>query len=139
MAFNTAISQLMVCTNEFVNAVPRPIEALHVLLKLLSPMAPHLSDELWSILATRFSAFQGTASTQTWPTFDPAILEVEEIEMIVQVNGKLRDKVKVSKTISESNLLSHITALPKVAETLTGKTVIKSIVVPGKLVNLVVK
>jgi leucyl-tRNA synthetase len=139
MAFNTAISQLMVCTNEFVNVSPRPVEALRVLLPLLSPLAPHITEELWSLLGAKFSGFGGNASTRAWPSYDPAILEVEEVEMIVQVNGKLKDKLRASKTATQEELLSIAMAAPKVAEAIAGKDIIKSIVVPGKLVNLVVK
>ncbi|MEX1119934.1 MAG: class I tRNA ligase family protein [Terrimicrobiaceae bacterium] len=139
MAFNTAIAQLMVGTNEFVNAVPRPVEALRILLPLLSPLAPHVSEELWQILGTKFAGFEGRASTAPWPVYDPKILEVEEIELILQINGKLKDKLRVGKTIPEEELVAMAMASPKIQEAMTGKTLIKTISVPGKLVNLVVK
>lgn len=134
LAFNTAISQLMVCTNEFVNASPRPRAALRILLTLLSPMAPHIAEELWSRLG-----FEGRASTQTWPTYDPALLVENEVEVVIQVNGKLRDRLKVPKDASKEDIEAAAKAVEKVAESLAGKTIVKSIVVPGKLVNFVVK
>ncbi len=139
MAFNTAIAQLMVGTNEFVNASPRPVESLRILLPLLSPLAPHLSEELWQILGTKFEGFKGNASTAPWPRHDPHILEVEEIELIVQINGKLKDKLRIGKSSPEEEVLALAMASPKVQEAVTGKTIVKTILVPGKLVNLVVK
>jgi leucyl-tRNA synthetase len=139
MAFNTAIAQLMVCTNEFVNALPRPVESLRILLPLLSPMAPHLAEELWQILGTKFAGFEGRASTAKWPVYDPAILDVEEIEVIIQINGKLKDKMRIGKSAGGDEVLALAMSLPKIQEAVTGKTIVKTIVVPGKLVNLVVK
>ncbi len=139
MAFNTAIAQLMVGTNEFVNASPRPVESLRILLPLLSPLAPHLCEELWGILGTTFAGFEGHASKAPWPTHDPGILEVEEIELIIQINGKLKDKLRVGKSLAENEVLALAMALPKIQEAVSGKTIHKTILVPGKLVNLVVK
>ncbi|GAB4167340.1 MAG: leucine--tRNA ligase [Terrimicrobiaceae bacterium] len=139
MAFNTAISQLMVCTNAFVNANPRPVEAIRTILTLLSPFAPHLCDELWTRLAAAFEGFEGLASTAVWPSFDPALIETDEVEMIVQINGKLRDKITVAKSLGQEELVRVALNSPKVSEALVGREVFKSIVVPGRLVNLVVK
>jgi len=134
LAFNTAISQLMVFTNEFVNTVPRPTSAVRVLLALLSPMAPHLAEELWDRLG-----FPGRASEQAWPTHDEAVLASEELELVVQVNGKVRDKVKVSKDVDQAMLEAAVLASPKVLEFTRDLTIVKVIVVPGKLINIVVK
>jgi len=139
MAFNTAIAQLMVCTNEFVNASPRPVESLRILLPLLSPLAPHLCDELWRILGTKFIGFEGRASTACWPVYDAKILEVEEIELIIQINGKLKDRLRIGKTSPEDDVLALAMASPKIQEAVAGKTIVKTILVPGKLLNLVVK
>lgn len=132
LAFNTAISQMMVFTNEFVNAKPRSIEALRVLLPLLSPFAPHLAEELWSRLG-----WPGRASTQPWPAYDEAVLVVEEIEWIVQVNGKLRGRVHVPARAGEDEI--RAAAMGEAADALAGKELVKTIVVPGKLVNFVVR
>jgi len=139
MAFNTAISQLMVLTNEFVNASPRPLEALRPLLTLLSPFAPHLAEELWRRLGEKFSGFEGTASSQVWPQYDPDLLVQSEVEWIVQINGKLRDRIQLPKDAAKEDVLAAARASKKVTEHLGSLKVIKEIVVPGKLVNLVAK
>jgi len=134
LAFNTALSQMMVFTNEFVNAKPRPLEALRTLLPLLSPFAPHLSEELWQRLG-----FAGTASTQPWPVHDEAFLVESEAEYVVQINGKVRDRVRVPIHAEKEEIETLVLASPKVAEAVAGQSIVKTIVVPGKLVNIVVK
>ncbi len=134
LAFNTAISQMMVCTNEFVNAKPRPVEALRILLPLLSPFAPHLAEELWSRLG-----FEGAASTQPWPVHDESLLVEKEIEIPVQVNGKLRDRIRVAAHSSNEEVEAAARASAKIIESTTGLTIVKVIIVPGKLVNIVAK
>ena len=134
LAFNTAISQMMVFTNEFVNAKPRPKEALRILLPLLSPFAPHLAEELWSRLG-----FEGAASAQPWPAHDESLLVENEIEIPVQVNGKLRDRIRVPSQASREDIEAAARASAKVAEATAGQTITKVIVVPGKLVNIVAK
>jgi leucyl-tRNA synthetase len=134
LAFNTAISQMMVFTNEFVNATPRPLEALRILLPLLSPFAPHLSEELWSRLG-----FAGLASQQPWPTHDEAHLVENEIALVVQVNGKVRERLLVPKDSSKEQIEKAAIESPKVAESIAGLMIAKVIVVPGKLVNIVAK
>ncbi len=133
-AFNTAISQMMVFTNEFVNADQRPLAALRILLSLLSPFAPHLAEELWTRLG-----FEGRASTQPWPIHDEKYLVLDEVEYVVQVNGKLRDRLTIKKDAPDSDVEAAALASPKVQEGVTGKTVAKVIVVKNKLVNIVVK
>ena len=134
LAFNTAISQMMVCTNEFVNAKPRPIAALRVLLPLLSPFAPHLAEELWSRLG-----FEGAASAQPWPVHDESLLVETEIEIPVQVNGKVRDRIRVPVQATNAEVEAAARASAKVVEATAGMAIIKVISVPGKLVNIVAK
>ncbi|MEI6072908.1 MAG: class I tRNA ligase family protein [Verrucomicrobiae bacterium] len=134
LAFNTAISQMMVFTNEFVNAKPRPKEALRILLPLLSPFAPHLAEELWSRLG-----FEGAASAQPWPVHDESLLVESEIEIPVQVNGKLRDRIRVPIQATKDDIEAIARASAKVADATAGQTIVKVIVVPGKLVNIVAK
>ena len=134
LAFNTAISQMMVFTNEFVNATPRPREALRILLPLLSPFAPHLAEELWHRLG-----FAGLASQQPWPAHDESLLAETEIELPVQVNGKLRDRITVPKAATKEEIETAALAAPKVRESTAGLSIAKIIVVPGKLVNIVAK
>jgi leucyl-tRNA synthetase len=134
LAFNTAISQMMVFTNEFVNATPRPIEALRILLSILSPFAPHLAEELWSRLG-----FAGLASQQPWPVHDEALLVENEIELVVQVNGKVRERLRVPKDSTKEQIEKAALESPKVVEATAGLSIAKVIVVPGKLVNIVAK
>ncbi len=137
--FNTAISQMMILTNEFVGASPRPVAGLHTLLRLLRPFAPHLADELWERLGARFSAFEGLASQQSWPEWSEDYLIDDEVEIVVQVNGKLRDKLTVKKDASREGIEAIAMASGKVTEAVAGLSVVKVIVVPGKLVNVVAK
>ena len=138
LAFNTAISQMMVLTNEFVNATPRPVAALQILLPLLSPFAPHLAEELWERLARKFPGFEGRASLQTWPGYDEKLLVVEEAEFVVQINGKVRDRITARRDASDDELKQAALNLPKVQEGIAGKPVAKVIVIRGKLINIVV-
>lgn len=138
-AFNTAISQMMVFTNEFVKTTPRPVAALKILLPLLSPFAPHLAEELWDHLGKKFPEFKGRASAQPWPVHDEKHLLVEEVELVVQVNGKLRDRIKAKRDAADAELEKLALASAKVQEATTGKEVVKVIVIKGKLINIVVK
>lgn len=139
LSFNTAIAQMMIFVNEFTGAETRPIEALRVLLKLLSPFAPHLAEEMWTRLGAQFPGFDGLASQQTWPDYDEKFLVEDEVEILLQVNGKPRDRVVVSKTATKEALEQLAMENGKVREMTDGKSVVKVIVVPAKLVNVVVK
>ena len=139
--FNTAISALMVFINEAMTWEIKPVAVLREFLILLQPFAPHLAEELWEKLD---SAFGGKSSENypplayaPWPSFDPARLVETTIEIPVQVNGKLRDVVKVPVDISQADLEAAAKASAKVQPFLQGKTVKKVIVIPKKLVNIV--
>jgi leucyl-tRNA synthetase len=134
LAFNTAISQMMVCTNEFVNAKPRPVQALRTLLPLLSPFAPHLAEELWSRLG-----FEGSASGQPWPVHDESLLVESEMEIPVQMNGRVRARILVAVGARSQEVEAIALANPKIIEATAGLTIAKVIIVPGKLVNIVAK
>ncbi len=138
-AFNTAISQMMVLTNEFVGASPRPVEGVRTLLRLLSPFAPHLADELWERLGGRFADFEGRASEQSWPTWNEEDLVEDEVEIVVQVNGKVREKMTVRIDASREDIEAAALASERIVESVAGLKVLKVIVVPGKLVNVVAK
>ncbi|MEM0897724.1 MAG: leucine--tRNA ligase [Verrucomicrobiota bacterium] len=136
--FNTAIAQMMVCTNELTQLEKRPVRAVATLLQLLNPFAPHLSEELHELLANKFpSLHQTEIARQTWPEYKDEFLVVDEIEMVVQVNGKLRDRIVVKKESSKEEIERTALACEKVQPFTEGKTVRKVIVVAGKLVNIV--
>ncbi len=137
LSFNTAIAQMMVYVNTFTSVSPRPVAALRTLLVLLNPFAPHLTEELWARLGAKFAGFGGLAADQPWPAYDPALLVEDEVEVVIQVNGKLRDKLVVSKDASKETIEAAALASPKVREFTDGKEIKKLVVVPGKLVNIV--
>jgi len=139
LSFNTAIAQMMVCVNELTHAEPRPIEGLRVLLRLLSPFAPHLAEEAWERLSGSFAGFDGLASAREWPTHDESALEVQEVEIAIQINGKVRDRLTVPLSATDAELGAAAVASPKIAAELAGRQPLKVIVVRGKLVNLVVR
>ncbi len=139
LGFNTAIAQMMVCTNEFTAATAeRPVAGLRVLLQLLNPFAPHLTEELNSVLETKFPTDGSLLAAQAWPVYDESLLVEDEIEMPVQINGKLRDRIRVKKDAAQADIEGAALAAPKVLEHLGGKSPKKTVVVPGKLVNIVV-
>ncbi|MCL4103649.1 UNVERIFIED_CONTAM: hypothetical protein GTU68_059728 [Idotea baltica] len=131
MSFNTAISQMMVCTNELNKLAQLPISAVKTLLHVLNPFAPHLSEELNGILGGKALA------NQAWPKFEEAYLVEDEIELVIQVNGKVRDKLMVSKDAPKDEIEKLALASEKVQNFTDGNTVRKVIVVPGRLVNIV--
>ncbi len=138
LSFNTAIAQMMVCTNELTAATVRPVASLRLLLQVLNPFAPHLTEELWETLAQKFGGTTGLLAAQTWPGYDAKYLIEDEIEMPVQINGKLRDKLTVKKDATGEEIQAQALASAKVQEHMDGKPMKKIIVVPGKLVNIVV-
>jgi leucyl-tRNA synthetase len=131
MRFNTAISRLMEFTNAFTAQDVRPRPAMETFTILLAPMAPHIAEELWQVLG-----HDETLAYAPWPTFDPALLKDEEVEIPVQVNGKLRGRVVVPAGADRPAL--EEAARRGIATLLEGKTIKKVVVVPGKLVNFVV-
>ena len=132
MSFNTAISQMMVCTNAFTVAEVVPLNEFRMLLHVLNPFAPHLSEEIHSRLG-------GTTmlADSPWPRHDEAALVTDELELVVQINGKLRDKITVAKDADQATIEAAALGTSKVKEQIDGKTVRKVIVVPGRLVNIV--
>ena len=132
--FNTAISQMMVFINDCYKAEVIPTEYAEGFVKLLAPIAPHVAEELWSILG-----HEGGISYVQWPTYDESKLVDDEVEVVVQVLGKVRAKVMVAKDASKEDQEAAALADEKVQEFIAGKTIVKVIVIPGKLVNIVVK
>jgi leucyl-tRNA synthetase len=137
LSFNTAISQMMVFVNGFTNAERIPLTAMRVLLVLLNPFAPHLTSELWEKLGAKFRVEPTAITQQPWPSFDEALLVEEEVEIVVQINGKMRARLKVATDASQETLKTAALALPKIAEAIAGKEIRKVVIVPNKLVNIV--
>jgi leucyl-tRNA synthetase len=140
LSFNTAISAMMVCTNALTQANPRPVAAIRLLLQILNPFAPHLTEELNARLnaAALAALSDGLLADLPWPAYDPALLVEDEVELPVQVNGKLRDKIVVNKDAATPDVEAAAKGAPKVAEAIAGKSIKKIVVVPGRLVNIVV-
>jgi leucyl-tRNA synthetase len=134
MSFNTSISRLMEFTNEISPADPRPRSVLEPFVLLVSPLAPHLAEELWQILG-----HSSTLAYEPWPALDESLIAESEIEIPVQVNGKLRGKVRVPVDADQAAVERAARADSSVAGHLSGKTVVKVIFVPGRLFNFVVK
>ena len=139
LSFNTAISQMMVCVNELTSSDKRPASALRTLLVLLSPFAPHMTEELWERLGEKFTGFDGSAHAQTWPIHNESLLVENEVEIVLQINGKVREKLVVAKDATREQLEAAARSHEKFAAHLAGKEIIKVVAVPGKLVNFVVK
>jgi leucyl-tRNA synthetase len=139
LRFNTAISALMVFTNEAMTWETKPASVLRTFLQLLAPFAPHLAEELWEKLKAQSSKLKDESLTYApWPQFDPALLVEDTLEIPVQVNGKLRDVIKVPADADNAALEAAAKASEKVKPFLEGKTIKKLIVVPGRLVNIAV-
>ncbi|MHC5955348.1 leucine--tRNA ligase, partial [Enterococcus gallinarum] len=130
--FNTAISQLMVFVNEAYKSDALPYEYVAGFVQLLAPIAPHIGEELWAILGNK----EGI-SYVPWPTYDESALVEDEIEVVFQVNGKVRAKAKVPADADKATLEQLAQSNELVKEQLNGKTIRKIIVVPNKLVNIV--
>jgi leucyl-tRNA synthetase len=137
--FNSAIALIM----DFYNEIHAPLEKgvrpeiakhiLETLVLMLAPMTPHLAEELWEMLGHKDGLW-----TIAWPDFDPELARDEEVEVVVQVNGRVRARLKVSPGLREADIVPKALAEPAVAQHINGKRVVKQIVVPDKLVNLVV-
>jgi leucyl-tRNA synthetase len=139
-SFNTMIARLM----EHSNATARYREqgdvdaaawdeAVDSLLLLMAPLAPHLAEELWERRGRPYSVHQ-----QPWPAFDPELARQDEVELVVQVNGKVRDRVRLATSTSEDEARAAALALPRVHEILDGSLPRRLVYVPGKLINIVV-
>jgi len=133
LSFNTAISQMMIFVNAFTTAELIPLSAMQTFLILLNPFAPHLSSELWENVK-----LPGQITEQPWPGYDEKFLIEDEVEIVIQVNGKVRDRMNMSIQASEEELKAAALANPKIQQLIAGKIVQKTVIVPKKLVNIVV-
>jgi leucyl-tRNA synthetase len=136
-SFNTAISQMMIFVNAFTNAETIPLSPMRAFLVLLSPFAPHIASELWETLNAKFTDTRGDITQQPWPSYDERLLVEAEVEVVIQVNGKVRDRMKMSILATDEEMKTAALANPKIQKFTAGKTVRKIVVVPGKLVNIV--
>ncbi len=134
LSFNTAISRMMEFTNEFSSQQPRPMSAMIPFVQLLNPFAPHIAEELWEVLGQTESL-----TYSAWPKFDESKLVESEIEIPVQINGKLRAKIKVPAEADKDAMESAAKADEAIVQLLEGKQIVKTICVPGRMVNFVVK
>lgn len=134
LAFNTAIARMMEFTNHFTKQSRRPRGAMEQFTLLLAPFAPHLAEELWQILG-----HDESLAYEPWPAYDESILAESTVEMPVQINGKVRAKIRVPSDADRSAIEEAALAESRVAELLDGKNLIKKIVVPGRMINFVVK
>jgi leucyl-tRNA synthetase len=138
LSFNTAIAQMMIFVNAFTNVETIPLSAMRTFLVLLNPFAPHVSSELWEKLNEQFGKLDGAITEQSWPDYDARLLVEDEVEIAVQVNGKVRDRVRLSISATEDEVRAAVLARPKIQQLTAGHTVAKVVVVPKKLVNIVV-
>lgn len=134
LRFNTAVAEMMVFVNEATKAEKLPQAWFEQFLLILSPFAPHVAEELWK----RLGHSQGLAFAP-WPTHDPAKLEVDTMTLAVQISGKMRSTIDVPAGISKDDAIAAAKDDEKIAKLIEGKTILREIYVPGRLVNIVVK
>ena len=132
--FNTAISQMMIFVNEAHKADALPLEYMEGFVKLVAPIAPHIAEELWTKLG-----HVGTISYQPWPTYDESKLVETTVEIVVQINGKVRQHLEVAKDAGKEDLEKVALADERIQAELADKNIVRVIAVPGRLVNIVVK
>ena len=137
--FNTAISAIMELVNETYNFMTHPSgssvlnEAVETIVTLLSPLVPHIAEELWQALGKKNSIFK-----TAWPAFDRDAITEDTMTMVIQLNGKVRSKIDVPSAISDEELKSLVLADDKIRELTRGREVKRMVIVPKKLVNIVV-
>ncbi|WP_340033536.1 leucine--tRNA ligase [Paenibacillus sp. FSL H3-0302] len=133
LRFNTSISQLMIFINDAYKQETLSQEAAEHFVQMLSPLAPHIAEELWQLLG-----HEGSISYVAWPTYDEAWTVDAEVEIVIQVNGKIVQRALIPQDMGQEEMQAHALSLPNVSAAVEGKTVRKIIAVPGKLVNIVV-
>jgi leucyl-tRNA synthetase len=134
MSFNTAIARMMEFVNFFTKQSVRPKSAMERLVLLLSPYAPHIAEELWQILG-----HDQTLAYESWPAFDEALTKEDTIEIPVQIKGKVRSKIQVAAEATREEMEAAARADERIQGLIGDKQILKVIVVPGRLVNFVVK
>ena len=136
LSFNTAISQMMIFVNTFINTPTIPLATMRTFLLLLNPFAPHLTSELWERLNAKFQDNVGEITEQKWPGYDERVLIEDEVEIVVQVNGKVRDRMKISILATEDEMKAAALANPKIRKLVAEKTIRKVVAIPKKLVSI---
>ncbi|MGD0337600.1 MAG: leucine--tRNA ligase [Bacteroidota bacterium] len=134
MRFNTAISQMMIFINEMYKREVYPRKEMEKFVLILAPFAPHIAEELWKILG-----HSHTLAYETWPVYDVQLATEDEVEIVLQVNGKIRDRIQVARGITKEELENRARANERIQQYIRGKNVVKSIVVVDRLVNFVVR
>ena len=134
MKFNTAIAAMMSLINEIYDVGALTLDELALFAKILSPFAPHLAEEVYE-----WCGGKGLVSLAAWPDFDESKTADNEVDFPIQINGKVRAVVTIPASADKDEILARAKADEKIAAALEGKTVVKEIVVPGKIVNIVVR
>ena len=134
MKFNTAIAAMMSLLNDITKKGSITKGEYKTFITLLNPVAPHMTEELWQMLGG-----EGLLSLTQWPKYDEAKTVDDEVEIVVQINGKIRDKMMVAAGLDRDALTEVALASDRIRELTDGKDIVKVIAVPGKLVNVVVK
>ena len=134
LAFNTAISQMMIFVNEVYKVGKCPKEYAEGLVKMLSCITPHVGEEIWSLLG-----HNDTIAFESWPTYDEAHLVEDTIEIVVQINGKIKAKLNIAVDSDKDSVIALAMENEDVRKAVDGKNILKQIYVPNKLVNIVAK
>ena len=134
LKYNTAIAALMTLTNEIYNKGSINKAELKTFITLLNPFAPHVTEEMWQV-----AGFEGMLNETSWPEYDEAKCVDNEIEIAVQINGKVREKLVISATAEADEVIAAAKALDKIADAISGMAIVKELYVKGRLVNIVVK
>jgi leucyl-tRNA synthetase len=132
LGFNTAISQMMICTNQLAKVDALTRESVETLLKLIAPLAPHLAEELWARLA-----HAGSIVAAGWPVYDESKLVKNTVKIVFQVNGKYRGDAELPADHTKEDAIAAAKACERVQNFIEGKTIKKEIYVPGRIVNIV--
>jgi len=140
-SFNTYVAKLMELNNTMLKAKETPVhgtgawqEGIEALLLMLAPACPHVTEELWARTGKPYSIH-----LQSWPTWDPDVAAEESVTLPIQINGKVRDRIRVPVNVDEDTIRTMALATEGAQRHLSGKNVVKVILVPGRLVNIVVK
>ena len=134
LGFNTAIAQMMVFINEVYKNGSCPREYAEGFIKMMSCITPHVGEEIWQIMG-----HNGSIAYESWPEYDESKCVSDTIEMPIQVNGKVRNVIAIAKDASKEDVLAVVMSDEKIQAAISGKTIVKEIVVPGKIINIVVK